>query len=96
VRRVPPEVREAGQQAGRDRVGVRRPTALRARICCCAKPTEKGELRIYAIALDTLDRQLKTIVPNQISVAGFNSVWASEGWSYVTAVLDLCSGRVAG
>jgi putative transposase len=38
-----------------------------------------------------LDRQFQANAPNQKWVADFTYLWTTEGWLYVTVVLDLYS-----
>ncbi len=97
VRRMLDDVRDAGHQCGRDRIGrLMRAAALRARPKPRAKPTDTGERAVHAIAPNVLDRAFTATAPNQKWVADFTYLWTSEGWLYVAVVLDLFSRRVVG
>ena len=54
-------------------------------------PTDTGVRVANAIAPNVLERQFAAEGPNQRWVADFTYIWTSEGWLYVTAVLDLFS-----
>ncbi len=95
ARRMIDEVRDAGHDCGRDRVGrLMRGAALRARPRRRALPYDTGMRAI--IAPNVLDRTFTATAPNQKWVADFTYVWTSEGWLFVAAVLDLFSRRVVG
>ncbi len=97
MRRMLPEVREAGHVCGRDRVArLMREAALCARPRRRALPLDHGVRAVHTIAPNLLDRQFTAIAPNQKWVADFTYVWTTEGWLYVAVVLDLFSRRVVG
>ena len=60
------------------------------------RPVDTGQRLESAIAPSSLDREFMVTAPNQKWVADFTYVWTSEGWLYVTAVLDLFSRRIVG
>ena len=59
-------------------------------------PTDTGVRPEHAIAPNILDRQFEVKAPNRRWVADFTYVDTSEGWLYVSVVLDLFSRRVVG
>jgi putative transposase len=97
VRRMLDEVRDAGHECGRERVGrLMRGAALRARPKRRATPTDTGVRSLHQIAPNVLDRDFTATAPNQKWVADFTYLWTQEGWLYLAVVLDLFSRRVVG
>jgi len=48
------------------------------------------------IALNLLARNFKVAAPNRAWVSDITYVWTSEGWLYLTVVLDLFHGETVG
>jgi putative transposase len=97
ARRVLGDVRDAGHVCGRQRVArLMRGEALWARPRRRARPGDRGDRPVYALAPNVLDRQFTATAPNQKWVADFTYLWTSEGWLFVAVVLDLFSRRVVG
>lgn len=71
-----------------------RQQGLRARPRRRGLPKDHGERSV--IAGNVLDRQFTADRPNQKWVADFTYIRTTEGWLYVTAVIDLFSRRVVG
>lgn len=97
VRRVWPDVRDAGLDVGRERVArLMRHAGLRARPKRRQRPQDAGTDVVHTLAPNVLDRQFTATAPNQKWVADFTYVWTREGWLFVAVVLDLFSRRIVG
>lgn len=97
VRRVWPDVRDAGFSCGRGRIArLMRHAGLRARPKRRQRPTDARPDVVPTLAPNVLDRQFTATAPNEKWVADFTYVWTSEGWLFVAVVLDLFSRRVVG
>jgi putative transposase len=95
--RVLRDLRAWGFSCGIHRVErLMRLTGLQARKKRRRLPVDTGIRPEHAIAPNVLDRQFEATAPNQRWVADFTYVWTSEGWLYVSVVLDLFSRRVVG
>lgn len=97
VRRVWPDVRDAGFSCGRERIArLMRHAGLRAKPTRRQRPQDARADVVHTLAPNVLDRQFTATAPNQKWVADFTYVWTSEGWLFVAVVLDLFSRRVVG
>ena len=97
VRRVWPDVCDAGLPCGRERIArLMRDEGLRARPRRRQRPTSAPRDVVHTLAPNVLDRQFTATMPNQKWVADFTYVWTSEGWLFVAVVIDLFSRRVVG
>jgi transposase InsO family protein len=50
----------------------------------------------FPIAPNVLEQDFTTMAPNKVWVTDITSIWTSEGWLYLAAILDLFSRRVVG
>ncbi|MEO7998452.1 MAG: IS3 family transposase [Gemmatimonadaceae bacterium] len=97
VRRVWPDVCDAGLRCGRERIArLMRYAGLRARPKRRQRPQDAHTDVVHTLAPNILDRQFTATAPNQKWVADFTYVWTREGWLFVAVVLDLFSRRVVG
>ena len=95
--RVLRDLRSWGFWCGRNRVErLMRVAGLQARAKRKRLPVDRGVRPEHAIAPNVLDRQFEVSAPNRRWVADFTYVDTSEGWLYVSVVLDLFSRRVVG
>lgn len=95
--RVLRDLRAWGFSCGIHRVErLMRLAGLQARKKRRRLPMDTGIRSEHAIAPNVLDRQFEATAPNQRWVADFTYVDTSEGWLYVSVVLDLFSRRVVG
>jgi putative transposase len=95
--RVLRDLRSWGFWCGRHRVErLMRLEGLQARPKRKRLPVDAGVRPEHAIAPNVLDREFTASAPNQRWVADFTYVDTSEGWLYVSVVLDLFSRRVVG
>lgn len=95
--RVLRDLRSWGFWCGRHRVErLMRLAGLQARPKRKRLPIDTGVRPEHAIAPNVLDRQFEATAPNRRWVADFTYVDTSEGWLYVSVVLDLFSRRVVG
>lgn len=95
--RVLRDLRSWGFGCGRHRVErLMRVAGLQARPKRKRLPIDTGVRPEHAIAPNVLDRQFEVTAPNRRWVADFTYVDTSEGWLYVSVVLDLFSRRVVG
>jgi len=97
VRRVWPDVREAGLRCGRERIArLMRHAGLRAKPKRRQRPLDARTDTVHTLAPNALARQFTATAPNQKWVADFTYVWTHDGWLFVAVVLDLFSRRVVG
>lgn len=97
VRRIWPDVRDAGFLVGRERVArIMREAGLAGHTPKRRLPTDRGQRPAHPLAPNTLDRDFTAPAPNRKWVADFTYVWTKEGWLYVATVLDLFSRRIVG
>lgn len=95
--RVLRDLRAWGFPCGLHRVErLMRLAGLQARPKRKRLPIDTGVRPEHAIAPNVLDRQFEVAAPNRRWVADFTYVDTSEGWLYVSVVLDLFSRRVVG
>jgi putative transposase len=59
-------------------------------------PRDDGNCQVANVPANLLDRQFVAERPNQKWIANFTYIWTTEGWLYVSAVIDLFSRRVVG
>jgi transposase InsO family protein len=50
----------------------------------------------HPVAPNRLDRQFHAERPDQVWVGDITYLWTSEGWLYLSVLLDLCTRRVVG
>ena len=97
VRRVWPDVIDAGYQVGRERVArIMRVAGIRGDIPKKRRPKDSGERPEHPLANNVLSRDFTAAAPNQKWVADFTHVCTQEGWLYVATILDLYSRRIVG
>jgi putative transposase len=97
VRRVWPDVVEAGFLVGRERIArIMRGSAIHGHIPKRRRPAGTGTRPEHPLAANVLDRDFTAAAPNKRWVADFTYVWSKEGWLYVATVLDLFSRRIVG
>ncbi len=97
VRRVWPDVREAGFMVGRERVArIMRAAGIAGHTPKRRLPVDRGERPVHPLAPNILNRDFTADEPNRRWVADFTYVWTREGWLYVATVLDLFSRRIVG
>jgi len=94
--RVHRELRARGIRVGKKRVErlMREEGIVAKRKLRFRRTTDSNHLS--PIAPNVLDRRFYTDKPNTVWVADVTYVWTLEGWSYLAAILDLCSRRVVG
>jgi putative transposase len=97
ARRVWRDLLTEGMSCGLHRIErLMRLQALRARPRRRRLPPDLGERQASAVAPNVLNRTFEASAPNRKWIADFTYVWATEGWLYVAAVIDLFSRRVVG
>jgi putative transposase len=97
VRRIWPDVVDAGYRVGRERIArVMRTCGIQGIVPKKRRPKDTGERPEHPVAGNVLDRDFSADAPNQRWVADFTYVWTREGWLYVATVLDLYSRRIVG
>jgi putative transposase len=97
VRRIWPDVVDAGYSVGRERVArVMRTCGIQGTAPKKRRPKDTGERPEHPIAANVLDRDFSADAPNKRWVADFTYVWTLEGWLFVATVLDLYSRRIVG
>jgi len=89
ARRVWKDLLAEGVECGRQQ-------ALRARPRRRRMPRDDGNCQVANVPANLLDRQFVAERPNQKWIANFTYIWTTEGWLYVSAVIDLFSRRVVG
>lgn len=85
-----------GFQVGRQRV-----VRLMEKLDICARRKRKFKATTDSehdlpIAQNVLDRDFKTLEPDQAWVADMTYIWTTEGWLYLAVIIDLFSRRVVG
>lgn len=81
---------------GRKRVErLMRSAGLQARRCRRFKVTTRS-VSTHPVAPNRLDRQFHAERPDQVWVGDITYLWTSEGWLYLSVLLDLCTRRVVG
>lgn len=97
VRRVWPDVVEAGFEVGRERIArIMRAAGLRGDVPKKRRPKDVGQRPAHPLADNILSRDFTADAPNRRWVADFTHVWTREGWLYVATILDLFSRRIVG
>jgi putative transposase len=97
VRRVWPDVVEAGFEVGRERIArIMRSAGIRGDVPKKRRPKDVGQRPAHPLADNILSRDFTADAPNRRWVADFTHVWTREGWLYVATILDLFSTRIVG
>ena len=97
VRRIWPDVRDAGFQMGRERFArVMREAGIAGHSPRRRLPVDQGERPVHPLAANILNRDFTADAPNRRWVADFTYVWTRQGWLYVATVFDLFSRRIVG
>lgn len=97
VRRVWPDVIEAGHQVGRERIArIMRTAGIQGHVPKRKRPKDIGDRPAHPLADNVLSRDFTADAPNRRWVADFTHVWTREGWLYVATILDLYSRRIVG
>lgn len=94
--RITAELRDRGVVCSENRVarlmrgaGIRAKTVKRFRVTTDSSHT-------YPVAPNLLDRQFTVERPNAVWASDITYIWTSQGFIYLSVVLDLCSRRVVG
>jgi putative transposase len=94
--RVHAELRANGEKVGRKRVArLMKEANLAGRKRRKFRSTTDSN-HAFPIAPNILERDFTTTAPNEAWVTDITSIWTSEGWLYLAAILDLFSRRVVG
>lgn len=97
IRRVWPDVLDAGYQVGRERITrIMRAAGIKGHIPRRRRPADRGQRPAHPLASNVLSREFAVDAPNRRWVADITYVWSREGWLYVATVLDLFSRRIVG
>ena len=85
-----------GHRIGEHRVArLIRQDGIRAKTIKKWRATTQSQHR-FPVATNTLDRAFTVESPNRVLAGDITYVWTTEGWLYLTVVLDLYSRRVIG
>jgi putative transposase len=94
--RVHQQLKQQEVLCGRKRVErLMRSAGLQARRCRRFKVTTRS-VSTHPVAPNRLDRQFHAEHPDQVWVGDITYLWTSEGWLYLSVLLDLCTRRVVG
>jgi putative transposase len=94
--RVHAELRANGEKVGRKRVArLMKAANLAGRKRRKFRSTTDSN-HAFPIAPNVLEQDFTTMAPNKVWVTDITSIWTSEGWLYLAAILDLFSRRVVG
>jgi len=94
--RVHDELTEGGERCSRKRVArLMTQEGLRAREPRkFRRTTDSGHA--HPVAPNHLDRRFNVAHPNRVWVGDMTYVWTTEGWLYLSVLMDLCSRRIVG
>jgi len=94
--RVHRQLQQEGQRCGRKRVErLMRREGLQARRCRRWKRTTRS-ISSRPAAANHLNRQFSVDGPDRVWAGDITYLWTSEGWLYLSVLLDLCTRRVVG
>jgi transposase InsO family protein len=94
--RITQELRAQGYRVGENRVAeLMRTAQIRARSACKWEATTQSARRV-PVAENTPSRAFNVAQPNCARVADISYMWTTQGWLYLTVVLDLYSSAVNG
>ena len=94
--RVHAELRANGEKVGRKRVARLMKNADLAGRTRRRFRTTTDSNHAFPIAPNVLERDFTATAPNQAWVTDITSIWTTQGWLYLAAILDLFSRRVVG
>ena len=94
--RVHRQLKQQKELCGRKRVErLMRSAGLKARRCRRFRVTTRS-VATHEVAPNWLNRQFRAERPDQVWVGDITYIWTSEGWLYLSVLLDLCTRRVVG
>ena len=94
--RVHAQLKQEGTDCGRKRVErLMRSEGLAAGRCRRFKVTTRS-VSSRPAAPNHLNRQFRVDRPDQVWAGDITYLWTSEGWVYLSVLLDLCTKRVVG
>jgi putative transposase len=94
--RVHAQLKQAGMHCGRKRIErLMKSEGLEARRCRRFKVTTRS-VSSHPAAPNHLNRQFQVDRPDQVWAGDITYLWTSEGWVYLSVLLDLCTRRVVG
>ena len=96
VPRIFKDLKDWGFRTSKNRVGrIMRENGLKARKKRKFKATTDSQHDL-PVAMNQLNRNFTTDMPNQIWVSDITYIWTREGWLYLCIVIDLYSRMVVG
>lgn len=94
--RVHAQLKQEGVRCGRKRVErLMSNDGLEVRRCRRFKVTTRS-VSSHPVAPNHLNRQFRVDRPDQVWAGDITYLWTSEGWLYLSVLLDLCTRRVVG
>lgn len=95
--RIHEELKKRGRRCSRKRIAnLMKQEKIQAKMRKKWKKTTQQSKKVVEIAPNHLDQQFMVDEPNKVWVSDITYVWTSEGWLYVSIVLDLFSRKVVG